>query len=447
MERTRAFLISLGPLARRQGDQLVTSTTSSVSSEGIRSSTDLFVFFLVTRGLFRARTWVEMVRENNFGPKRIDRAHQDDRAFLVQVILCVVAILSVGFFLRLPHKKSEMPAREKLVRIDFIGALLLILIVFGLLFGLDRGTNLSWRSPVALVSLCLPVPLLIALLLVETRFAVEPILPGHIIFDRNLVACYSHNFFLYAALTALIFYIPFFFEVVLEMTPAQAGTGLIPTAISCVMGTLIGGLLLKRLGKFYWLAVIASITGAVASILISIAPSLHEGSLITVYVASVLSFVPLGITVTASLIAVSKLYLPEVSSLRPKTETLKRNLLPTKLTLSFHSLQCHLNRPSSSNSMRISLPLFGRRRRRLPGRSSSPARTEHKSPIPPRSRRSKTNPRTHRPQPGVHQDAPPCNSRNRARVLRQGHPGRLHHVHEPRSGGGAKYALVAGEDD
>ncbi|KAL8990811.1 MAG: hypothetical protein Q9169_008030, partial [Polycauliona sp. 2 TL-2023] len=135
-------------------------------------------------------------------------------------------------------------------------------------------------------------------------FASEPFTPGHIIFDKALCACYVQSFFVYAGFTSLLFYIPFFFQVALEMTPAQAGAGLIPAAVSGVFGTLLGGIILKRLGRFYWLAVIASVLGTVAAVPIAIAPSLQHGSAIAIYVASVVTFVPLGITITASLIAI-----------------------------------------------------------------------------------------------------------------------------------------------
>ncbi|KAI4235526.1 MAG: hypothetical protein LQ352_008084 [Teloschistes flavicans] len=225
-------------------------------------------------------------------------------AFHIQVFLCLIALLCIVFFLHLPQRKSEFTLKEQLKRIDFLGAILLILIVFGILFGLDRGTSISWRSPIALVPLCLTIPLTLAFLYTETRFASQPFTPAHIIFDRALFACYIQNFFGYAGLTALIFYLPLFFQVAQHMSPAQAGAGLIPGAVSVVIGTLLGGILLKRIGKFYYLALVSSSVGALATIPIAIAPSLHRGGNIVIYAASVVSFLPQGMTITASLIAI-----------------------------------------------------------------------------------------------------------------------------------------------
>ena len=222
------------------------------------------------------------------------------------MIPCLIAIAAIGLLLHLPQRQSEMPWRKQLPRIDILGALLLILTISGLLFGLDRGSNVSWRSPLTIGSLCATIPLSAAFLVVEKRFAVEPFTPGHVIFDKALFACYAHNFFMYAAFTALVFYLPLFFQVVLGMTPTQAGASLIPAAVSAVIGTLLGGIILKRTGKFYWLAVVAITAATLGSIPIAVAPSLDGGSLASVYVGSIASFVPQGITLTASLIAISK---------------------------------------------------------------------------------------------------------------------------------------------
>ena len=237
-------------------------------------------------------------------------AYVDARVFLIQVPLCLIAMASVSLLLHLPKRQSEIPWRKQLPRIDILGAFLLILTVFTLLFGLDRGSNVSWRSPLTIGSVCAAVPLSIAFIVVETRFAVEPFTPGHVIFNKALVACYIQNFCGYAAFTALIFYLPLFFQAVLEMTPAQAGVGLIPAAVSVVVGTLVGGVTMRKTGKFYWLAVIAATVATIASIPIAVAPSLDDrGALASIYTASVVGGVPQGVTITASLIAISRFFL------------------------------------------------------------------------------------------------------------------------------------------
>lgn len=298
---------------------------------------DFFGWLTGNRRSRRADHWVEMVRCLDGG--RCVQADMDRRIFLIQVILCLIAIIAVAFLLHLPQRKTDISLKDQLKRIDFLGAVLLILSIFALLFGLDRGTNISWHSPTTLVSLCLTVPLVAAFLLVETKIAIAPFTPGHVIFDRALFACYTQNFFSYAHFTALIFYLPTFFQVVLLMTPAQAGAALIPAVIPAVIGTFVGGLILKRIGKYYWLALVSAWVGALASIPIAAAPSLRSGSFTTICVTSIVSFFPQGIVITSSLIAIRMYYLNFKSAVTD-----------------YRSFKCRSGGPGSRHCINVSIP-------------------------------------------------------------------------------------------
>lgn len=177
-------------------------------------------------------------------------------AFLAQAPMCALAFLSVTFVLRLPRRESA-GWKKKLARVDFIGAFVLVSAVFTMLLGLDRGSNVSWSIPITIASLSVSFVLFILFALVEQRFAAEPFAPSRIIWDRSLVACYFCNFFSFAGYLSLIFYLPLFFQAVNGYTATQASLRLLPTIISGVSGSLFGGLLMQKTGKYYWLTVIA----------------------------------------------------------------------------------------------------------------------------------------------------------------------------------------------
>ena len=151
-------------------------------------------------------------------------------AFLGQVPLCVLAFIAVSFVLHLPQKDSSN-WRQKLRRIDFLGAAVLISAVFMLLVALDRGSNVSWKATITIVSLAIAVPLCILFVLVETRFAKEPFAPGHIIFNRTMIACFLVNFFGPAAFMGVIFYVPLHWQAVDSLYATGAGLRLIPNTI------------------------------------------------------------------------------------------------------------------------------------------------------------------------------------------------------------------------
>lgn len=177
-------------------------------------------------------------------------------SFLGQAPITLVAIITVYLTLNLPAREASN-WKDKLRRIDFLGAFTLVMGVFALLLSLDRGSNVSWAQPLTLALLATSVALLLAFLYVEMRVASEPFAPGHIIFDRSLCASYLCNFFSFAGWMAAIFYIPLYFQAVDGLSATQAGAKLIPAIGAGVCGSLFAGFLMKRTGRYYRLTVVA----------------------------------------------------------------------------------------------------------------------------------------------------------------------------------------------
>ena len=178
------------------------------------------------------------------------------RAFLGQAPLCAIAFTSVALILHLP-KKDSSDWRSKIRRVDFLGALVMVCAVFALLLGLDHGSNVSWKSPVTIASLSVSLPLFILFVLVEEKLAAEPFAPGRIIFERSLFACYLCNFFSFGGWLSILFYLPLFYQAVNGFSASQAGVRLLPGIAAGVTGSLFGGIMMKRTGKYYWLTVSA----------------------------------------------------------------------------------------------------------------------------------------------------------------------------------------------
>ncbi|PSK50466.1 hypothetical protein B9Z65_410 [Elsinoe australis] len=176
-------------------------------------------------------------------------------AFLGQSPLCLIAFIAVAAVLKEPAKESSH-WKEKLRRIDFLGALILICAVFTLLLALDRGSNVSWRDTITLASLGASIPLFAVFILVEMKVATEPFAPGHIIFHRSLFACYACNFFSFSGWLAAIFYIPLYFQAVDGLSATQAGVRLMPSMAFGVSGSLFAGVYMQKTGRYYWLTVL-----------------------------------------------------------------------------------------------------------------------------------------------------------------------------------------------
>ena len=231
-------------------------------------------------------------------------------AFIGQAPLCLVAFISVFCVLKSPHEEKK-EWKANLGRVDFLGAIVLVFAVFGMLLGFDRGSNVSWSMPLSYASLIASVSLFGLFVLVEMRYATEPFAPGHIIFDRSLFAGYLCNFFSFGAWMAGLYYIPLFFQAVDGHGAAASGVRLLPAILAGVSGSLLGGYAMKKTGKYYWLTVASYTTLVIGIVIIFLFAGTIINSTWGISVGMFLSGLGNGIGVTTSLIALISNAAPE----------------------------------------------------------------------------------------------------------------------------------------
>jgi predicted MFS family arabinose efflux permease len=224
-------------------------------------------------------------------------------SFIAQGPLCLLAILAVGIALQLPERDASH-WKEKLGKIDFLGALILIIAIFGLLVGLDRGSNVGWSHPLTIAGLC-TTPLFVVFVLVEKYVAKNPIAPGHIILHRSLFACYLCNFFAFGGWLAAIFFIPLYWQVTGNYSASGAGLLLMPSIIFGVSGSLFSGIYMKRTAKYYWITVIAYSNLTIGLALILLFTGTVTRSIPLMVIGTCICGFSNGIGVTTTLIGLS----------------------------------------------------------------------------------------------------------------------------------------------
>lgn len=203
------------------------------------------------------------------------------RAFLLQVPVTIAAILSVSLALHLPKTEtSDFMANFK--RVDWAGAISLILTVFFLLFALDRGGNISWSDHLTIFSLAAFSICFISFALIEMKFASEPFAPKRIIVNRTLIASYLVNFFGMASGFISLFYLPLYLQAVLGKTASQAGLWLLIGVFSSLLGSLCSGLIMQATGKYYRLTVISYIALFLGIIIVNLSTGIIASSFIGV---------------------------------------------------------------------------------------------------------------------------------------------------------------------
>ncbi|KAF5379291.1 hypothetical protein D9757_007626 [Collybiopsis confluens] len=192
-------------------------------------------------------------------------------SFLLQVPLLLFGVLSVMTTMKTPERQSQNQSiLAKFRRIDFTSALLLVLGIISLLIGLDRAGNVAWLDALTIGALLIFLIACAALWIVELKIAKEPFAPCHIFTHKGLIASYMCDFFSTCSHACLMFFLPLFFQAVQSQTAAHAGTALVPAAIGATIGTLVGGWLVQKSGKFWWPAVSAYSIQALGSLAVTL---------------------------------------------------------------------------------------------------------------------------------------------------------------------------------
>ena len=160
--------------------------------------------------------------------------------FMVVPLALLVVLITLW---RVPESRDD----EVEGSLDYGGALLATLGLGGLTFGLLRSSSTSWGDPVVLVSLGLGVLLLAGFLWLEARVK-GPMMPPQLFRSRTFAGANLLTLFLYAALGAALFFLPYHFQSVQGYTAAQTGLALLPMILLMTLLARWAGGLVDRVG-------------------------------------------------------------------------------------------------------------------------------------------------------------------------------------------------------
>ena len=175
-------------------------------------------------------------------------------AFLVQVPFMAITCVAIFLTVQIPVKDT---GKSPFKRIDFLGAMLLVMSLCLLLVGLNTGGNqLPWTHPLILTTLPLSVVILGTFVYVEDRVAIEPIIPVRLLLHRTVAAVCASTWFCTMAVFTAYTYAPLYF-LVQGMSTTEAGLRTIPTAAATSFASLGTGFLMRANGRYYYLMLIS----------------------------------------------------------------------------------------------------------------------------------------------------------------------------------------------
>jgi hypothetical protein len=158
-------------------------------------------------------------------------------------------MIMIFLFLHVRHDRSQSPL-QKLMRIDYVGNLILIGSTVSILYALTYGgTTLPWSSGRILSPLIIGFAGFVLFMWYEQKVQ-EPVVPPELFKSRTAVIIFAATFFNSLLLYWVLFFLPVYFQAVLGKSAARSGVLLLPAVLFAIPGSIVAVLLLTKFGKY-----------------------------------------------------------------------------------------------------------------------------------------------------------------------------------------------------
>lgn len=186
--------------------------------------------------------------------------------FYVNLPLGVIALLTLIFLM------PTLRHPQKGVKIDFIGAALLVVGAVPLLLGLSwGGSQYDWNSPQVLGALAVALVGSVAFVLYELRLerqGGQPIFEPTLFKNNAFAISIIVTMFAGVALFGSIYYIPLFVQGVVGTSATNSGVIITPLMMAAVVTSIFSGQLVARSGRYKWIALAGAGISIVGTLLL-----------------------------------------------------------------------------------------------------------------------------------------------------------------------------------
>ncbi len=163
--------------------------------------------------------------------------------FLVNIPVGVIALLLVVRFLHVPHTRHQ-------VKIDWWGAMTIVVALVPLLLVAENGREWGWGSPLALACYALGGLGLVAFIVVEKLMGDAALIPlklfRHPTFSMVTVLGVLVGFGMFGAMMTL----PLYLQLVNGATPTESGFLLLPMILGLMISSVVSGQIISRTGRY-----------------------------------------------------------------------------------------------------------------------------------------------------------------------------------------------------
>lgn len=163
--------------------------------------------------------------------------------FLINVPIGAVALAIVMRNLHLPHRRRDH-------RIDWPGALSLVLGLTPLLLLAEQGRDWGWSSGRSLSLMVVGLLGLVGFLLAEQRYGDDALLPLRLFRGRTFGIGSLLNFILGMGMFGGLAALPLYLQIVKGESPTSAGLLLLPLTAGIMAGSVVSGQVISRTGRY-----------------------------------------------------------------------------------------------------------------------------------------------------------------------------------------------------
>ena len=171
--------------------------------------------------------------------------------FYLNVPIGVAAMAVVARVLHLPHTRTDH-------RIDWPGAVSLIVGLVPLLTVAEQGRTWGWDSPRAFACYAIGLIGIVAFIFAERAYKDEALLPLRLFRNRTVAVGSISSTIIGMAMFGGLLTVPLYLQIVKGSTATQAGLQMIPFVIGIMAGSITAGQLIARTGRYRIFPIIGS---------------------------------------------------------------------------------------------------------------------------------------------------------------------------------------------
>ncbi|WP_421742843.1 MDR family MFS transporter [Cellulomonas sp.] len=216
--------------------------------------------------------------------------------FLINVPIGIIAILVISRVLHLP------PLKRVDHRIDYPGAIALVVALVPLLVVAEQGRIWGWDSPRSIACYVIGVVGVVAFILAERYAKADAILPLYLFRNRTFSVGAGANTVIGLGMFGGLATLPLYLQIVKGQSPTEAGLTLIPFTLGIMTGSIVAGQMTSRTGRYKIFPVIGTILMGIGALLFSRLEA--DTGLPYVFAVSIVFGLGLGLTMQPLVLAV-----------------------------------------------------------------------------------------------------------------------------------------------